>query len=155
MRSVERVLASRRVRSLHRADVLRLQGATRRVLAFVHLPDHRPPATARRPGAGAATGAARSGCGAARFVRRGHCRRLSAVQTVTLRRPHDADAVLDVLRGLVDAGVAAADVRWTVADGRNDMQAELFSAEPPCAGAARGDARPRGRRHSSPSRAAR
>ncbi len=130
VRSVERVLASRRVRSLHRADVLRLQGATRRVLAFVHLPDHRPPATARAL-ALALQPARRAAAAAQLDLFDAATPRLSAVQTVTLHRPHDADAVLDVLRGLVDAGVAAADVRWTVADGRNDMQAELFSAELP------------------------
>ena len=40
--SVDRLLAARRVRQLRRADVERLRTASRRVLAFVHLPDHRP-----------------------------------------------------------------------------------------------------------------
>ena len=40
--SVDKLLAARRVRQLRRADVERLRAASRRVLAFVCLPDHRP-----------------------------------------------------------------------------------------------------------------
>jgi predicted DNA-binding helix-hairpin-helix protein len=40
--SVDRLVAARRVRQLRRADVERLRAASKRVLAFVHLPDHRP-----------------------------------------------------------------------------------------------------------------
>jgi putative DNA modification/repair radical SAM protein len=41
-KSVDRLLAARRVRSLRRGDVERLATASARVLAFVQLPDHRP-----------------------------------------------------------------------------------------------------------------
>jgi putative DNA modification/repair radical SAM protein len=46
VKSVDRLLAARRVRTLRRSDVQRLRTAAQRVLAFVHLPDHRPDASA-------------------------------------------------------------------------------------------------------------
>jgi putative DNA modification/repair radical SAM protein len=49
VKSVERLLAARRVRTLRRADVHHLRAATQRVLAFVHLPDHRPAPRAAAP----------------------------------------------------------------------------------------------------------
>lgn len=42
VKSVERLLGARRVRSLRKADILRLGVAGSKVLAFVQLPDHRP-----------------------------------------------------------------------------------------------------------------
>ena len=42
VQSVNRLLSARRVRQLRRADIERLRTASRRVLAFVCLPDHRP-----------------------------------------------------------------------------------------------------------------
>ncbi len=47
MRSVQRLLAARRVRTLRRADLERLGPAGRKALGFVHLPDHRPSAGIR------------------------------------------------------------------------------------------------------------
>lgn len=44
VRSVERLLAARRVRTLHAIDIGRLGTAARKVLAFVRLPDHVPAA---------------------------------------------------------------------------------------------------------------
>jgi putative DNA modification/repair radical SAM protein len=46
VQSVTRLLAARRVRRVRRADIERLGTASRRVLAFVQLPDHRPAADA-------------------------------------------------------------------------------------------------------------
>ena len=42
VKSVERLLSARRVRSLRKADILRLGGSGSKVLAVVQLPDHRP-----------------------------------------------------------------------------------------------------------------
>jgi putative DNA modification/repair radical SAM protein len=42
VRSVQRLLAARRVRRLGRADFERLGAAGKKALGFVHLPDHRP-----------------------------------------------------------------------------------------------------------------
>ncbi|WP_198968817.1 putative DNA modification/repair radical SAM protein [Xylophilus sp. ASV27] len=46
VQSVRRILQARRLRQIAKADVQRLGGPGDRVLAFVQLPDHRPPADA-------------------------------------------------------------------------------------------------------------
>ena len=118
VKTVDRLLQSRRVRRLRAADLARLHVSLKKVLPFVELADHRPgrQLEAALPAAPGGLPAARgSGAAAGRTLRMTPEGTTPAV--VTLRSETDADGFRRAARGLLLQHVPPEQVEWSVADG--------------------------------------
>ena len=101
VKSVDRIVASRRHRTLRLDDLGRLAASLKKMRPFVVAADHRPAALADRDDLRSLL---RAAGGAAQPFR--------LMLDIALERPHDLAAFRDAARGLVAAGIAPRDVIW-------------------------------------------